>query len=136
MSTDEDFLSFLRTMAEDVKPVAAARVAAAIVVRNEIIAIGTNSRKTHPFQARFGKNSKSIFWHAETAAIRNALRCIDEDKLTHATLYVARAKKMVKRGTFVSGMACPCAGCRRAIRHYGIRKVVYTTDNESFASLK
>jgi deoxycytidylate deaminase len=31
--------------------------------------------------------------------------------------------------TLVDGMAEPCSGCKKAIEHFGIKKVVYSTDN-------
>jgi deoxycytidylate deaminase len=51
-----------------------ARLAAALVYRNEIIAMGTNKNKTHPFQKKYASNADAIFLHAEIDAICNALR--------------------------------------------------------------
>ena len=105
------------------------KLAAAVVMRNKIISIGVNQRKSHPFQKKYGRNDESIFWHAETDAIKNALKVIDVDDLTRCDLYIVRVKKpKPKSKEWVWGLAAPCDGCRRAIATFGIRNVIYTTD--------
>lgn len=136
---DHKYINMLSKMAMDVAPVGAARIAAAIVYKNEIISVGTNRYKTHPFQARFGKNPESIYLHAEVNAIHNALKRIDIDKLSRSTLYIARMKK-IKKGKsnsfeWVSGNVCPCVGCMRAIAEFGINKVFYTGENGTIKCL-
>jgi deoxycytidylate deaminase len=117
-------------LAETVEPVGNAKLAAAIVIKNEIISFGINKRKSHPFQKRFGKNSDAIFLHAEIDAIKNALRHVSQEELSRASLYVARAKKTEKRN-YIQGMAKPCEkGCQCAIAAFGIKNVYYTTDME------
>ena len=66
-------LSELALIAKELRPIQSARIAAAIVQKNNIVSIGVNSRKSHPFQKKYGKNDDSIFLHAETDAIKNAL---------------------------------------------------------------
>ena len=107
-----------------------AKVAAAVVRNNKIIAIGINSKKSHPLAARFGKNEQAIFLHAEVAAIKNALREVDNvEDLEKMEMYICRVKKprpFSKK--WVWGIAKPCDGCQRAIAEFGLRRVVYTTD--------
>ena len=130
------FLNILYKMASDVAPVANARIAAAIVKNKEIISFGVNQTKSHPFQARFGKNANAIYLHAENCAIKNALRCIDVSDLARSALYVARVKyNGSDKSKFVSGLAKPCEGCSRSIATFGISKVIYSLDNEGFAML-
>lgn len=106
-----------------------ARLSSAIVYKNQIVSTGVNSLKSHPFQKRFGRNSESIFLHAEISAIKNALRHMTIDDIADADLYVTRVKRENGRDSdFVSAMARPCAGCQRAIAEFGIRNVFYTTD--------
>ncbi len=123
-------LSALRLLfehAKEVKPVAAARMAAMIVIKGSNGFIGVNSLKTDPLQARFAKNEEAVHLHAEVAAIKLALRSLGVDDLSKATLYVARAKYSDgKRTKFLWGSAKPCAGCRRAIEEFNIGRVVYT----------
>ena len=116
-------------IAESLPLSANARVAAAIVIANEIVAIGVNENKTHPMAKRFGKNDKAITLHAEISAIKNALRVISVKELSRSTLYIARARMAYRDGPFVTGNAKPCAGCRRAIETFGINKVICTDDH-------
>lgn len=109
--------------------VANAKLAAAIVYKNRIVSIGVNSLKTNPFQIRFASSSDSIYLHAETAAIKNALRQLSLRELSRASLYVCRVKS--KDGTpnnFGFGLAKPCIGCTRAIIEFNISKVFYTCE--------
>jgi deoxycytidylate deaminase len=106
-----------------------AKVSAAIVRNNKIISIGINSKKSHPMQARFGKNEESIYLHAEVAAIRNALREVSVDDLQKMEIYICRVKKPKPFSKkYVWGLAKPCEGCQRAIAEFGLKRVVYTTN--------
>ena len=106
-----------------------ARLAAAVVYKNEIVAIGVNQKKSHPFQAKFGKNGHAIFLHAEISAIKNALQHIDEKELSKSTLYVCRVKYVSPRkGSFTWGLAKPCVGCQRAIVTFDIKSVIYSEE--------
>lgn len=102
---------------------------AAIVRGNKIVSYGFNRNKSHPFQAKFSKNPEAIFLHAEVHAIKNALRDLSVEELKNTELYITRVKKP-KAGDkhFVWGLAKPCCGCERAIAEFGIKRTVYTTD--------
>lgn len=119
--------------------VAGARASAVLALRGRIIAFGTNQRKSHPFQAEYGKNPEAIFLHAEINCIKNALRMgYTVDDLRKATLYVARIKKAGSdpADPFIWGMAKPCRnGCQRCIADFGIKRVLYTTDEQKVAIL-
>jgi deoxycytidylate deaminase len=132
-SRHSKYMNFLSKIAIAVEPVAQARLASAIVYKNEIISIGINQRKSHPFQAKFSKNEDSIYLHSETDAIKNALKQISIDELSDSVLYVCRVKIINKK--FVFGIAKPCCGCMRAISNFGIKKVYYTLDNKGYAML-
>lgn len=119
-------LRFLAQIAEEVEPVSNASLAAMIIHKGyQPISIGTNKDKTHPFQARFGKNQHSIFIHAETDAICRALKSIDQSDLKKCTLYVCRTKK---NGEW--GVAKPCEGCWNAINEFEIGRVVWSLNGE------
>ncbi len=100
-------------------------MACAITIRNRIISFGYNRLKTDPFQARFGKNSDSIYLHAEIHAIKNALRRVSVDDLRRADLFVMR----VMTGKNKWGMAKPCTGCMRAIAEFNIKNVWFTNQD-------
>lgn len=134
MTRDEKYMAFAKRLA--VNNPMKMKLAACLVIRNEVISVGFNSEKSHPMQKRFSKNSESIFKHAEVDAIVGALRHIDSDLLKRSTLYVFRVKKKNKGDmTWVDGMAEPCSGCKKAIEHFGIRKVVYSTDSPGLYGL-
>lgn len=107
-----------------------ARLGVAIVIKNRVIAFGTNKKKTHPFQAQYAKNKDAIDLHAENDAIVNALHQVKIDDLERATMYIARAKRSTRGGPFTWGLAKPCTGCMRAISAFNIKRVVYTTDKQ------
>ncbi|MDR3503062.1 MAG: deaminase [Legionella sp.] len=119
----EKIMDMLSKMACDVELFGNVQIAAAIVIKNEIISFGVNEHKTHPFQKKYAPNPMALYKHAENAAIINALNRVPKNDLKKATMYIVRVKK-----DHSWGMACPCEGCSKAIKEYGIKKVVYTTD--------
>lgn len=126
---DLRMMSFVRRQAIDVNPVGAARIAAAVAIKNDVISTGYCQFRTHPFQARFSKNPEAIYLHAETNAISNSLNHISKKDLERATLYIHRVKFPNRDDkTFVDGLAKPCTGCLRAILSFGLKKVVFSTD--------
>lgn len=130
MRTDQDIIATLCRMAEDVLPIRSAKLAAAITLRGEIIAFGTNRMHSHPFQAKFGKNDCSSFWHAETNAIFNALRRVEKEKLSRASIFVARVKyDAPRKKQFIQGLAAPCEGCKKCIAEYGLKRLIYTSES-------
>lgn len=124
-------IAFRNAMSQDL--VGKARVCAAIILGNRLISFGRNQKKTHPIQQEYKKNDQAINLHAEIDAIIRALKFISVDDLAKSTLIIARAKKAGSkhRDPFVYGLAKPCAGCRAAIAAYRIRKVIWTTDEQT-----
>lgn len=130
---DHRILRDLLRLAHDVPAANKARMAAAVAVRGEVLAWGTNEMRSHPFQAKYAKKVEAVFWHAETKAIHNFLRRNNMDLLKRATLYVARIKRPFERSKeFVPGMARPCKGCFSCITQFGVPRLVYTTESEGF----
>jgi len=124
-------MKILEKVAESVNPVSSARLAAALVYKNEIISIGTNRHKSHPFQKKYSSNDAAIFLHAETDAIYNALRRYDTNIVAKSKLFIYRAKYVNhEKIVFTQGLAKPCAGCQRAIATFGIQHVCFTLDDE------
>ena len=124
-------LNNLFDLAQDVQPVSRARIVAAIMYRNKIIAYGFNQLKTHPMAVRFGRHPEARFLHAEVSAISNCIRKYGPDILKKSTLFVARAKQNDEGSEFYWGMAKPCIGCSKAIATFKIPTVIYTTNNEN-----
>ncbi len=110
-----------------------AKLASAVVIRNEIIAIGFNRRKSHPFQVQFQANDNQIYLHAETDAINRALKYVSKEEIKKAILYVARVKYIDnKTKKVVWAESKPCIGCQRAIMSYGISNVIHTCDDGEY----
>ena len=132
------YLNMLSKIAADIiAPVKGnTRISAAIVYRNNVVAFGVNAKKSHPFQAKFGKNEDSVYLHAETDAIKNALKYISIEDLSKSTLYICRVKfsDTMKRN-MIFGLSKPCSGCSRCIATFGIRSVVYSLDNCGYSVL-
>ena len=103
---------------------------AGIVYKNNLIATGVNSYKTHPLMAQWGQNEESICLHAEIDAIKNALKLITPSQLAKCDMYIVRVKRPEPNShDWVHGLAKPCDGCKRAIVNFGLRNVYYTTDD-------
>ena len=97
------------------------KMGAVITYKGKVIAVGLNSNKSHPMQKKYGKNSKSIFLHAEIDAIKNGLRNHKKEDFKNFEIHVARC---MKNG--LPGMAKPCRGCQKAIDEYLFKAVHWT----------
>jgi tRNA(Arg) A34 adenosine deaminase TadA len=111
-------------------------MAAGMVYRNRMIATGINSYKSHPMMLEYGKNEDAIFLHAEIDAIKNALRVIDESKLSKCDIYILRMKKAEDHKTWIRGIAKPCCGCASAIISFGLRNAFWSEDDNKMDSLE
>jgi len=120
----------LSCIAKDISnPVRCYRLAAGVIYKNQLVGVGVNSYKTHPFQTKYAKNPHAVHLHAEVAAIKNSLSRIDIDDLKKSTLVVVRVKrKDTKDKEWIEAMAKPCNGCMRAIAEFDVKNVVYTTE--------
>ena len=135
MKHDKCF-DILRKVAETVEPVSRMRLAACLVYKNQIVAMGINKRKTHPFQQQYSKNDEAIYLHAETDCIVNALRTMSAVDLKKCSLYIMRIKKRDENAkNYISGLAKPCSGCQRAIAQFDIKNVYYSLDGEGWGQL-
>lgn len=99
------------------------RLASALTLKKRIVCIRFNQKKTDPFQAKFGKSKHHIYLHAEIATIKKFLSLYPIEDLTKSTLYVFRYKK--SNGW---GLSKPCKGCQKAIIAFGVKKVIYSTN--------
>jgi len=125
----------LHEIASSVPRVSRGRLAAAVVYRREIVAIGFNQYKTHPLQKLYAKNSDSICLHAEVHAISRASKVLKQSEFGLSSIYIARSKLGPGKAE-VFGLARPCPGCFSCILAFGIRKVCYTNNNGEFEWLK
>lgn len=131
MNKTEKIINDLFTLARDKEPVARAKLVAAVVHKNKIISYGFNQYRTSWVQRRFQSNPEARYLHAEVDAVKNALKIINAEDLSKATLYVARSRKI--DGKHVFGNAKPCRGCEQCIAWFDIKRVYYTTDEGAIA---
>ena len=132
----DKYFDILRKVAETVEPVARQRLAACLVYKNQIVAMGINKKKTHPFQQQYSKNEDAIYLHAENDCIVNALRTLSSVDLKKCSLYIMRIKKSDQKAKkYISGLAKPCCGCQRAIAQFDIKNVYYSLDEEGWEQL-
>lgn len=132
-----EFVNVLFDLACVTPSVVKAKIAAGVIYKNKMVGIGTNLRKSSPFQKKFGRNTDSIYIHAEIAAIRNALYHISVDDMSRAELIVIRAKwSGVDRHHRVPGLAKPCEdGCQRCIAAFGLKRTYFSTDEGTLECL-
>jgi tRNA(Arg) A34 adenosine deaminase TadA len=131
MSKHKNIIEMLKIMAADNVNEIGARLAACITYKGKVVSFGLNQLKSHPFQLLYGKNKESLFLHAEVDAIYRATKRLTAQELLKSTLYVARVKRAssISQG-FVNGLARPCIGCARCIATFGLKRVVYTTEQD------
>lgn len=127
------YLDLLETKVINFPKLFAVRVGALIVYKNKPIAFGQNSVKTDPFQAKFRGNPFQLHLHAEVNAIKKSLKKLTLEQIQKSTVYVVRLKMNNpvdhKELKYIWGMAKPCVGCQRALAEFGIKKIIYTTDD-------
>lgn len=120
---DLKFITLAMKMAQDIDLWAGVRISAILAYRGDLLSIGYNDHKTHPFQARFGKNRFAIFWHSETKCIANAIKRNYTELLPKSTMYVVRIMANGK-----SALARPCIGCDAALKSHNIGRILYSTN--------
>jgi len=99
----------------------------ALVVRGgNIISRGLNRPKRNVFSRLYSKHPRCVI-HSEIDAILQARRKSD---LRGAKIYVLR----IRKDNAQVANSRPCANCMRAIKNYGIKKVIYTIDGNDFES--
>lgn len=107
-------------------PVKRARIAAAIVHKKHILAVGINSLASSQLARKFAKNKFCVYNHAEVAAIKNFINQYSIEDLRHCSLYVCRAKIIEDKWT--TGLAKPCDGCAGAIDFFQIKNTFFSLD--------
>jgi tRNA(Arg) A34 adenosine deaminase TadA len=123
---NQKIFKLLQTIALSGEKVGNVRIASAITYRGDIVAFGQNRYKSHPFQSRYSKNENSIYLHAETCAIHNALKKLSLDQIAKSSLYILRIKS-----DHSIGSSNPCMGCKKCIMAFGIKNVYYTNNNQT-----
>jgi deoxycytidylate deaminase len=92
------------------------QVGCAIFVQGKLIALGTNNKRTHPEQRRFGKQ---VSCHAEFLAIK---KLKNKNLLNGSTLVVCRK---LKDGSLAQSR--PCELCMPLLLANGVKRIMYST---------
>lgn len=123
-------MDWLIELAFKTPPIRSARVAAAVCIRGDVVGVGQNALKTHPFQARWGRNQHSIYWHAETRALHESLNRVEKADLARAEIWVCRVDSRQR-------LKCsrPCRGCQQAIDYYKLKAIHYTDEHRGWVTL-
>jgi deoxycytidylate deaminase len=131
---DKNFLMKTCKLAEE-SEFTRARMACLAVEGNKIIGSGLNSHKTHPLQSKYNKFRDDFDesgdevrpkLHAEMACLTSISSTLNDlhSNNNNVTIYIGRVKK-----NHTYGMARPCKACMQALKDYGIKHIVYTTDD-------
>lgn len=116
MCRNERFLKLALRYAYDNRDYGGVHPVAAVITQgNRIITYGVNSQKTHPLATETFLN----FLHAEQHALSLA-----GERANGGTIYVARWRSTGP------GLAKPCMHCMPWIKHFGIRRVVWTNSSK------
>jgi deoxycytidylate deaminase len=104
------------------------RHGAVLVKGSNVANTSCNKNKFSSFAMRFKKNNKShARIHAELGSILNIERANTEG----AIIYVVRTNNQHELR-----LSKPCSMCEAAMRWVGIKKVIYSTSNETFREMK
>ena len=107
---------------------------AVLMHRKNVLSVGMNMLKTNPFQLKYGKNRESVFLHAETQSILNALRATNDVSRflrMKKTMFIVRVKKHPNDHNLqITGNCKPCPGCMRALVDFNIHAVYYSLDQD------
>ena len=103
----------------------------AVLVRGaSVINVSENKNSFCSFGRRF-RNGEIQLGHATVHAELGSILGIERRKTEGAEVYVARVSK-----SGALKMSKPCPMCEAALRHVGIKRVVFTIDEKSAGSYK
>lgn len=91
--------------------------------KNKILAIGTNSSKTHPLsiQCNYGHD---VGIHSELDAILKLDKINNAKRITFVNVRLKKDKTVAN--------SKPCRGCQKLLRRVGYRQLLYTNDSGEF----
>lgn len=92
-----------------------------------ILNLGVNKNQFSSFAARF----KEVPYHATIHAELGCILGVDRESTSGSTVYVVRINP---QGEW--RMSKPCCMCQAAMRHVGIKKVIYSVDKKHIGEMK
>lgn len=121
-------LNTLTHFAQGLPKISGARIIAALVYKDKIIALGRNQHKTHPLAKKFNRSETKIHLHAEINVIVNSLNSYNRQEIKSSYLLVCRVRRVGHKWSY--GLAAPCEGCWRAINAFKIPLTYYTCNSD------
>jgi len=103
------------------------RHGAVLIKGGSVLNLAANSDNHTSFGQRFRSSPGRATHHAETACILG----LERSSTLGSTLYVARVNKS---GSWK--MSKPCSMCHEVMKFVGVKRVVYTTDDDKWESYK
>ena len=104
------------------------RHGAVLVKGNSVRSVSCNKHRHCSFGARFRKEGRGeATLHAELGAILG----VDRSTTRGSTVYVARINREGE-----GRISKPCPMCESALRHVGVKRVVYTDKNGKIESMR
>ena len=105
---------------------------AVAIYGGKLLAVGWNSRKTHPAQAHYNSLERGFDGYSFKSTIHAEMMVIN--KIKYLDINFSKVKLYVWRGKQGPRLARPCAACERALRDLGIKHIFYT-GNDSLVIL-
>lgn len=96
------------------------KIGAVLETTDRRLFFGQNQRKTHPFQARWGRTEHHVYLHAEIDALRHAVTSGCQPG-TFKAIYVSRIGKHGE-----SRLARPCEGCMAALAAFQVNNIYWS----------
>lgn len=124
-------LGFARSHSHDIS--LNALVTAMIVSGGRVLSVGYNSRANSGLQERYKTNPHCNSIHAEVDAVINVRRKID---LTGSKIIVVRRLKYDTDMNPYLALAKPCPMCQAVLYAYGIKKAIYTINNNEYGVMR
>jgi tRNA(Arg) A34 adenosine deaminase TadA len=97
-------------------------------INGKIIARGPNNYRQHSHD---GIMNNPFSCHAEMDVLRKCLQKVSIEKMKKITFYVTRVTcdGQIKN-------SAPCADCLQQLQKYNIKRIIYSTDDATFVSIK
>ena len=105
------------------------QMGACITKGNKVLGVGYNRTNRH--QSKIKTTHWPGSYHAETAAVIDALRKHTSDKLKGAKITVVR---LGKKNQLM--LALPCRHCYNMLKNLGIKEVRFSNDSGGFTSMR
>jgi deoxycytidylate deaminase len=106
---------------------------AVAIYGNKVLAIGWNSEKLSPLQAKYNTRTRGFNGHKYRSSIHAEMMVVN--KIKYLDVDFSQVRIFVWRGQNTPMLSKPCKACEKAIRDLGIRKVFYTGANSYISEI-